>query len=490
MVNQPRPINVPEKLDIGVLAVQGFHTNQDSTNKTPKANTHRNSILIASTNDRGEKNQSSIIVEHLANEDPSLFSKASETETSITEKKPIEYISVPRASVDELSTLEMTVSSSNELQGNEVDLESQSNPNIKGSLFSFSRFPRDLIIVLPSVIATCGAGAIQPAQTILVGMIFSSLAAFAKGEYATPAQFMNDILIYTMSMVGISGLLIFLNWVMVAGWDYHSALQVKRAQKKVFHCFLGRDFEWYDNNKGIMGTLTILIRSFEEFRLATSLNFALNLKSMACIICALIVSFIYSWSLTLICISSLPIIMLLIAVTNKPTNDSLVEYKSAVEEASSLIEWSLASIQTVKQFNSQHSQVKALSSILDGAFIHYKKFINYIGFQQGLCRFVMLAMFIPTFVYGGKLVKNGTINSGDVLTVFWSGLMLANSLSELSMRMESIHRGTVASLRIKNFLDLGISHATYFKKMIGLFPDKCQGSISFKNVCVFVFFAY
>lgn len=69
-------------------------------------------------------------------------------------------------------------------------------------------------------------------------------------------------------------------------------------------------------------------------------------------------------------------------------------------------------------------------------------------------------------------------------------MMLANSLSELGLRMESVHRGIVSSLRINEFLDLGISSATYFKSMIGLFPDTCQGSIVLKMYVLFNFLVF
>lgn len=373
---------------------------------------------------------------------------------------------------------------SRDLKDNTVDLENETESDGKGSLFSFAIFPSDIIYIIPSLMASCAAGVSQPVQTILMGKVFSALGKYSQGKYPSAADFMDDVVKYTMSMIGLSGFLMFCHWLMVSGWDYYASVQVKRAQNKVFHCFLGRDFAWYDTNKGIMGVLALLIRSFEEFRIASSMTFALNLKGIVCILSALFIAFLYSWSLTFICICSLPVILIFTIVTTKPMTQALVDYKAAVEEASTLIEWSLTSIQTVKQFNAQYIQLKKLDKMLDAAFVHYNTFVKYIGLQQSISRFVMLSIFVPAFIFGGHLVKKGTLKSGDVLTVFWSTLMLANSLSEVGLRMESFQRGVVASLNITEFLNIGMSPVTYFKSVIGIFPDKCQGAVSLKNVSI------
>lgn len=362
-------------------------------------------------------------------------------------------------------------------------------PKIKGSLFSYT-ITKDLMLMIPAFITTLAAGVSQPVQTILMGKVFTTLSKYAAHEYPSPQAFMHEVRILTMSMVGLSGALMLCHWTMVFLWDHLSSRQVHRAQYQTFHRFLGRDFAWYDKNKGIMGTLALLIRSFEEFRIATSLMLALNLRSLCCLASGLIIAFAYSWSLTFICICALPIIVIFTGVTAKPMSRELVQYKSSIESASSLVDWSISSIQTIKQFNTQHVQTKKFTKVLDTAFQHYHKFIIIVGLQQGISRLIMLSMFVPAFVYGGNLVSKGKLETGDVLTVFWSTMMLANSLSELGLRMESVHRGIVSSLRINEFLDLGISSATYFKSMIGLFPDTCQGSIVFKDVCFYSTFSF
>lgn len=360
-----------------------------------------------------------------------------------------------------------------------------SNESSKGgSLFSFSRFPGDLVFIIPAILATCAAGASQPIQTILMGKVFTALSKYAAGNvYDSKQAFMKDVTIYTMCIVGLSGAILLFQSVMVSFWDYYSSVQVRRAQEKTYFRFLGRDFTWYDKNKGIMGTLALLNRSFEDYRLATSLSLALNLRAVACITVALIIAFVFDWSLTLICLSALPVIIIFTSVTTAPMTNALVQYKSIIEDASSLVNWTLTSISTVKQFNAQYTQTRKFSELLDSACSHYHRFVIFAGLQQGISRFVMLTMFVPAFVYGARLVSKGSIQTGDVLTVFWSTMMIANSLSELGLRMDPVHKGLVASSRIKEFLDLGMSSSTYFKSMIGLFPNSCKGSITFRNVC-------
>lgn len=369
------------------------------------------------------------------------------------------------------------------------DLETHKQKS-KASLYHFAQFPNDLTFLLPGYATALISGVAKPIQTILLGKVYSAMSKYASGEYATSADFMHDVTVYSMSVVGLGGVLLFVNWIMLTCFDLFSASMLRRARRKMFVRFLNRDFAWYDTNKGIMGTLTSLNRCFSDVQSATSMTLALISQAVCTIIACLGISFYYSWSVALVSLSGLPVIVLVIAITSRFITLYFYNFKLIVEDASALVNWAINSIATVKQFNGQFFLTEKLSKKLRDGSIFYFKFSMVAGFQQGLSRFLVLSMFVPVFVFGAYQVRRGAVTSGDVLTVFSCSFMISGSVSTLGQRMESLNKGQVACARIKEFLDLGMSSVTYFKNMIGIFPEKCYGSIVFQKVSFFFWLFY
>lgn len=212
------------------------------------------------------------------------------------------------------------------------------------------------------------------------------------------------------------------------------------------------------------------------------MTLALISQALCTIITCLCISFYYSWPLAFVSLAGLPLIMVVTTLTSRFISISFFNFKAITEDAATLVNWSINSIATVKQFNGQHSVTEKLrATLLEGSRSYYS-FSKYAGIQQGLSRFLILSMFMPVFVYGTNLVHAKMVEVGDVLTVLSCSFMISGSFAALGLRLESLNKGQVASAKIKQFLDLGVSSVTYFKNMIGIFPHTCQGSIDFQKV--------
>lgn len=351
----------------------------------------------------------------------------------------------------------------------------------KGSLFHFARLPHDLIYLIPAYTGAVLAGVSKPIQTILLGKVFTALGNYASGK-SSKSEFMHDATIYSMSIVGVGGVLLIVNWLMLSCFDLFSANLLKRARRQMFVRFLNRDFAWYDMNKGVMGTLTTLNRCFSDLQGATTMTLALISQSLCTIVACLAISFYYSWAIAFVSLAILPLILAVTAVGSRYITNYFYNFKRIIEDVCTVVNWAIDSIATVKQFNGQDTISKKFLQDLNKASAFYFKFSIAAGIQQGITRFMVLAMFVPVFVFGSYLVHKGSVEVGSVLTVFWCSFMISGSVSSLGLRMEGLNKGQVASARIQEFLDLGMSSATYFKNMIGIFPETCEGSIVFQNV--------
>ena len=152
-----------------------------------------------------------------------------------------------------------------------------------------------------------------------------------------------------------------------------------------------------------------------------------------------------SWSLTLIILSSLPIIIVVISVVAPRMQRNINLEKTHLSHAASHLIRALTAITTVKAFNAQAHEISRFDMILNLATTAYLRLAQINGLQQGIVRFVVLAMFVQGFWYGGSLVLKGALEPGSVIMVFWAALMAVSSLQNISPQMIVLEKGKAAS---------------------------------------------
>jgi ATP-binding cassette, subfamily B (MDR/TAP), member 1 len=119
--------------------------------------------------------------------------------------------------------------------------------------------------------------------------------------------------------------------------------------------------------------------------------------------------------------------------------------KTHLSHAASHLIRAVTAIQTVKAFNAQVHEISRFDTILNLATTAYLRLANINGLQQGIVRFVVLAMFVQGFWYGGSLVAKGDTEPGQVILVFWSALMAVSSMQNISPQLIVLEKGKVAS---------------------------------------------
>lgn len=354
----------------------------------------------------------------------------------------------------------------------------------RASLYYFAEFPNDLKFLIPAFSCAVVAGVAKPVMSMLLGMVFTCLSRYSTGEIPTSAQFMEEVTKLCIGIIGLGFLSFFTDGLMLACFDQFSAHLIQRARRRVFVRFLNRDFTWYDTNPGVLGTLASFNQCFRDLHAASSMSLALVCQAICTIIVCFIFSFYYTWAVTLVAISTVPIMIVVSSTSSRQIATQYYNFKAVFEEAGTIVNWAVGSLVTVKQFNGHSSIQDRLHNILIEGSSIYMKFTNWAGIQQAITRFIVLGMFVPIFALGSYLVKKGDIEAGAVLTVFSCSFLISGSVAQLGLKFESIKKGQVGVARLKNFLNLGVSNTTYFKNMIGIFPSECYGHITFQNVSI------
>jgi ATP-binding cassette, subfamily B (MDR/TAP), member 1 len=155
-----------------------------------------------------------------------------------------------------------------------------------------------------------------------------------------------------------------------------------------------------------------------------------------------------SWSLTLIILASLPIIIVVVSLVAPRMQRNINLEKTHLSHAASHLIRAVTAIATVKAFNAQAHEIARFDAILNLASTAYLRLAQINGLQQGIVRFVVLAMFVQGFWYGGSLVSSGSLDAGSVIMVFWAALMAVSALQNISPQMIVLEKGKVASAEL------------------------------------------
>jgi ATP-binding cassette subfamily B (MDR/TAP) protein 1 len=169
-------------------------------------------------------------------------------------------------------------------------------------------------------------------------------------------------------------------------------------------------------------------RDTDDVRIATSLNMGMLLQFILTFIVTLVLAFKRSPTLTLVILSSIPLMVIVQFFTQLFSFRFLTTERNSSANASTTIDRAIASIATVKAFNAQTFEEARANYAINQMRRAARSCAAVWGISFGFSGFIMFGMFVQGFWYGSKLVREGQISPGDVLAVFWSCLIASSSM--------------------------------------------------------------
>ena len=122
----------------------------------------------------------------------------------------------------------------------------------------------------------------------------------------------------------------------------------------------------------------------------------------------------------------------------------LVSECSVSATAPTIIDYAISSISAVKAFNAQAFELTTVSGTLD-TLSDTATHLNAVwDATSALAQFAMMAMFVQGFWFGSKLVREGRISAGDVMTVFWACLIATSILQMCIPQIIGLSKGKFA----------------------------------------------
>ena len=177
--------------------------------------------------------------------------------------------------------------------------------------------------------------------------------------------------------------------------------------------------------------------------MATSQTLGLIITYVVSFFACLGLSFYRDALLTIVILSSIPIIIIIVAITEKlaaPLTDIDRDFAAKCAGRADRI---LGAMPTIKAFNAEVKESDLFNSLNGKAFVAYCKLHMVWGIRGGGTQFVLLTMFVQGFWFGSYLVTSGRSTPAAVNTCFWATLLASTYLQLCIPMLIGLEKGKI-----------------------------------------------
>lgn len=257
-------------------------------------------------------------------------------------------------------------------------------------------------LILIGCIAACLHGATFPIWAVLFGEFYGVLASL-DDDYV---QRQSNLFSYYFVAVGVvSGLGIFLQTYL---FTLAGARMTSRLRQQSFKCMLNQEIGWFDLKKNSVGALcSRLAGDCSNVQGATGQRVGVIVQALATLFVGAIISFVYSWNLTLVTLITVPLLLGSVVIESKYMEKSTINEKNALEKASSIAVEAIAYLPTVTSLCQEPHVLKRYCEHIDVATKACARSVRFRGLVFGLGQAMPFIAYGISLFYGGYLVSDG-----------------------------------------------------------------------------------
>ncbi|KAI1782829.1 P-loop containing nucleoside triphosphate hydrolase protein [Ganoderma leucocontextum] len=360
-------------------------------------------------------------------------------------------------------------------------------------LFSLLTRRDFFVLILPAIFTSVVAGGVAPFMTYVIGRSFDSFAAFPTGPDPSDdakRQLLNGVGLAAIELVGLAVGALALSSVTSCLWIWTGERNLVAVRKQIYAAVTQKDMVWFDTKMGsdesiqsvegdgpigAGGLMANFARETDEVRMASSLAMGMVVQYTTTFITSLVLAFVWSWSLTLVILSAVPLLMIIQTLSQGFAGPRLAAERTHTASAATLVDRAITAIATVKAFNAEKHEQDHLSKVLQKMRAAADKCHAVWSMSTAASQFVMMAMFVQAFWFGSKLVRDGTISPGTVMSVFWACLIATSNLQMCIPQLIVLTKGKFA---MASLLTVAQSQSTSSPYGVPLTPSKSRRTSS------------
>uniref|UniRef100_A0A8C6NL31 Bile salt export pump n=1 Tax=Nothobranchius furzeri TaxID=105023 RepID=A0A8C6NL31_NOTFU len=266
-------------------------------------------------------------------------------------------------------------------------------------------------------------GGVNPVYSLLFSQILAVRFKFSSPQSKRTSNEINGICAFFV-MVGVVSFFT----QMLQGYAFAKSgeLLTRRLRRIGFQAMLGQEIGWFDDHRNSPGALTTrLATDASQVQGATGSQIGMIVNSLTNIGVAIIMSFYFSWKLTLLILCFLPFIALSGGFQAKMLTGFAKQDKQAMEAAGQISGEALNNIRTIAGLGKERSFVETYVAHLDAPYQSALRKANVYGACYGFTQCVVFLTNGASFRFGGYLVEQ----EGLHFSLVFSGTALGRASS-------------------------------------------------------------
>uniref|UniRef100_A0A8C6KTZ9 Bile salt export pump n=1 Tax=Nothobranchius furzeri TaxID=105023 RepID=A0A8C6KTZ9_NOTFU len=287
-------------------------------------------------------------------------------------------------------------------------------------------------------------GGVNPVYSLLFSQI---LATFAITDTVAQRNEINGICAFFV-MVGVVSFFT----QMLQGYAFAKSgeLLTRRLRRIGFQAMLGQEIGWFDDHRNSPGALTTrLATDASQVQGATGSQIGMIVNSLTNIGVAIIMSFYFSWKLTLLILCFLPFIALSGGFQAKMLTGFAKQDKQAMEISGE----ALNNIRTIAGLGKERSFVETYVAHLDAPYQSALRKANVYGACYGFTQCVVFLTNGASFRFGGYLVEQEGLHFSLVFRVISAIVTSGTALGRASSYTPDYAKAKISAARFFQLLD-------------------------------------
>ncbi|KAM6894112.1 bile salt export pump isoform 1-T1 [Xenentodon cancila] len=322
-------------------------------------------------------------------------------------------------------------------------------------------------------------GGVNPVYALLFSQI---LATFSITDPAVQRKEIDGICLFFV-MVGVISF--FTQMLQGYAFSKSGELLTRRLRRIGFHAMLGQEIGWFDDHRNSPGALTTrLATDASQVQGATGSQIGMIVNSLTNIGVAVIMSFCFSWKLTMLILCFLPFIALSGGFQAKMLTGFAKQDKQAMEAAGQISGEALNNIRTIAGLGKEKNFVDMYEAQLDDPYQAALKKANVYGACYGFAQCVVFMTNSASYRFGGYLVKQEGLHFSLVFRVISAIVTSGTALGRASSYTPDYAKAKISAARFFQLLDRVAKISVYSEN--GDKWENFQGNIEFID-CKFTY---
>ncbi|XP_028662184.2 bile salt export pump-like [Erpetoichthys calabaricus] len=302
-------------------------------------------------------------------------------------------------------------------------------------------------MLLGSIAAAINGG-VNPLYALLFSQILATFSLPSKEEQKRDID-------------GVCVLFVFIGVIsfftqMLQGYTFSKSgeLLTRRLRKLGFQAMLGQETGWFDDHKNSPGALTTrLATDASQVQGATGSQIGMIVNSLTNIGVAIIISFYFSWKLSLVIMCFLPFLALSGGLQAKMMTGFAKEDKKAMESAGQISGEALTNIRTIAGLGKEKKFVEMYEALLKDPYKSAIKKANIYGLCFGFAQSVVFMANSASYRYGGFLVSQEGLHFSYVFRVISAIVTSGTALGRASSYTPDYAKAKISAARFFQLLD-------------------------------------